>query len=185
VLIPLIAVAAAILGVLSFGEFLVLHYLPRLARYTGFSLASLSGELAARYVVIPTELGGLEVSQLDDRTYLIEPRDAFSGAPLADRNAHGLAFAIVEVQLRRWTMDVRANRGYQLIWMVGLPLWGIWTASASHHSTLARVFALIFSALGPYSVLGWRRTVRARFAMAAQALSSGQVAEVRAAARSS
>jgi len=84
VLIPLIAVAAAILVVLTFGEFVVLQYLPRLARYTGFSLASLGGDLAARHTEIPTELAGLEVSQLDDRTYLVETRDAFSGATLAD-----------------------------------------------------------------------------------------------------
>jgi len=47
----------------------------------------------------------------------------------------------------------------------------------------ARVVALILAALGPYAVLKWRRTVRARFAEAAQELSSGQVAEVRAAAK--
>lgn len=183
VLLPLIAVAAAILVVQSFGELLVLHFLPRLARYTGFSLASLSGDLAARYVVIPTELGGLEVSQLDDRTYLVEPQDAFSGAPLADRNAHGLAFAIVEFKGRRWTMDVRANRGYQLMGFGG-PFLGVWIALTRHPAMPALVGTFLFSALFPYAVVKWRRTVRARFAEAAQELSSGQVAEARAEARS-
>ena len=183
VLIPLIAVAAAILGVLTFGEFVVLQYLPRLARYTGFSLASLGGDLAARHTEIPTELAGLEVSQLDDRTYLVETRDAFSGATLADANAYGLAFAIVQVERGRWTMDVRANRGYQLVW-VGTPFVAIWIGMTQHLPMAARVVALIFAALGPYAVLKWRRTVRARFAEAAQELSSGQVAEVRAAAKS-
>ena len=173
--IPLIAVATAIVAVLTFGEFVVLQYLPRLARYTGFSLASLGGDLADRYAELPTELAGLEVSRLDDRTYLLETRDAFSGATLADANAYGLAFAIVHLDGGRWAMDVRANRGYQLVG-AGLPLVAVWVALTQHHAMPALIGMLLFSALGPYAVLKWRRTVRTRFAEAAQELSSGQVA---------
>lgn len=185
VLLPFIAVAAAVVAVLTFGEFLVLQYLPRLARYTGSSLASLGGDLAARYAEIPTELAGLDVSQLDDRTYLMEMRDAFSASTLADANGYGLAFAIVRVEGRRWAMDVRANRGYQLVGF-GAPFaaMAIWIGMAQHLPIPARVGALIFSALAPYAVLKWRRSVRARFAEAAHELSSGQVAEARAEARS-
>jgi hypothetical protein len=181
--IPLIAVAAAILVVLTFGEFVMVHYLPRVARYTGFSLASLGGDLAIRDAEIPTELAGLEVSRLDDRTYLVETRDAFSGGTLADANASGLAFAIVEVEGRRWTMDVRANRGYQLVWVVA-PFVGIWAAVTQHLPMAARVGVLIFSALGPFALLDWRRKVRARFSAAAQELGSVHTAQVPAAARS-
>ena len=83
---------------------------------------------------------------------------------------------------RALTMDVRANRGYQLVG-VGAPFVAIWIGMTQHLPMAARVVALIFAALGPYAVLKWRRTVRARFAEAAQELSSGQVAEVRAAAK--
>ena len=75
-MIALLAAAAVTLAVWTIGEVVVLHGLPRWARYTGFSLASLGGDLADRYSEIPTELAGLEVSRLDDTEhsgdYLIE-----------------------------------------------------------------------------------------------------------------
>jgi len=110
------------------------------------------------------------------------PKSADAIGKTAMQDAYGLAFAIVQVERGRWTMDVRANRGYQLVW-VGTPFVAIRIGMTQHLPMAARVVALIFAALGPYAVLKWRRTVRARFAEAAQELSSGQVAEVRAAAK--
>ena len=66
-------------------------------------------------------------------------------------------------------MNVRANRGYQLVGAI-VPLVTIWITVVDHRTMVARVGALIFSALFPYAVLKWRRTVRARVAKAAHEL---------------
>lgn len=176
------AIAGAILIGWTFAAVLLLNYRPRWARYLSVSLASRSGELADRYVEIPPDLAGLDVSRLDDDRYLLQPPEWGSGT-VADANLQGLTYAIVEVRGRHWTMDVRANVGYQLIGVLA-PLVMIGILATQHLPVGGRLALLLIAALLPFSMLSWGRRIRARFAAAAQQLSVGQADTVRPAARS-
>jgi hypothetical protein len=176
------AILAAILFAWTFAGALLLNYRPRWARSTSVSLASGAGDLADRYAESPPDLAGIDLSRLDDDSFLLQPPEWGSGT-VADANLAGLTYAIVEIRGRHWTMDVRANAGYQLIGILA-PLVMIGILATQHLPMPGRVGLLLFAALFPYAVLTWRRRVRTRFATAAQQLSAGQTDAVRAAARS-
>ena len=178
-MILLLAIAGAILAAWTFAGLLLLIYRPSCARYTSVSLASQSGELADRYGEMPTDLAGLDVSRLDHDCYLLQTPEWGSGT-VADANLYGLTYAIVEVRGRRWSMDVRANAGYQLIWIVAL-FGAIWSAATQHPSIAGRIGQMLFGTLVAYAVPSWRRRVRNRFAIAAEELGSSQADAARAA----
>jgi hypothetical protein len=165
----LVAFALACCIVLALCELTVVTYRPRLARHVGYSVASFSGELAEPQAGVPSDLAGLEVHRLDCNTYLAEPHHAWNGGSREDANLAGLSYAIIAIEDRRFTMDVRTNVGYALASVAAVGM-AIMIGTTPPRPMLGRLTALLFAAAVLFATVTWPRRVRARFARAAQQL---------------